>query len=157
MFHNILSTIILSTVINILFYFQFKIGRGSTACVFRFQPYIDAKFEPSNYAVKVFQDESIYEHEKELNNELIKRFEELKKSESINSELEMKTSDMFIYQVACIDSHNAIVYEPVGEKLGQLTPQKIDQIFKAVRSLHRLEIIHRDLSPNHFYQVYKQF
>ena len=122
--------------------------------MFRFQPYIDAKFEPSNYAVKVFQDKSFYEREKELNNELTKRFEELKKSESIDSQLEMmKTSDMFIYQVACIDSHNAIVYEPVGDKLSQLTPVKIDQIFKAVRSLHRLEIIHRDLSPNHFYQV----
>lgn len=127
--------------------------------MFRFQPYSDAiKFEPSNYAVKVFQDESYYERDKELNNELTKRFEELKKSESIDGQLESnKTSDMFIYQVACIDSHNAIVYQPVGVKLGLLIPRKIEQIFKAVRSLHRLGIIHRDLSPNHFYQVYKQF
>lgn len=62
---------------------------------------------------------------------------------------------MFLKQIACNDNNQSIVYHPVGIKIEpmKLTKDIISQIFIAVGHLHRLGIIHRDLSPNHFYQV----
>lgn len=117
-----------------------------------FSYYNNGKFDPTNYAVKVFQDKTVYQREKTINSELIKRFKELKNSGNKAADKD-KTSDMFIYQVQFNDDHKTIVYKPAGVRLLKLTKHKIDQLLKAVKSLHKLEIIHRDLSPNHFYQV----
>ena len=52
-------------------------------------------------------------------------------------------------------NYNAVVYSPVGRRIEKmrLLPHHISQIFDAVGELHRHGIIHRDLSPNHFFEV----
>ena len=94
------------------------------------------------YAIKVFENEEFYERELQINRKLLERFDK-------------KIPSMFIQQVFCRDENKAIVYKPVGKKLEKmrLTKRHVMGIFDAVGYLHKLGIIHRDLSPNHIFEV----
>lgn len=51
------------------------------------------------------------------------------------------------------DAHNAIVYNPKGSRLEKLTKCRVKQMFECVGKLHEIGVIHRDISPNHFFVI----
>lgn len=128
-----------------LLFFIYHIGNGASANVFLFKPYdqSEEKFQQSNYAIKVFHDEIYYERELAINKSISERF---------NGRIPV----VFTKQVGFIKNKKSIIYEPVGQRIQRLDKSRILEIFDAIKELHNRGIIHRDLSPNHFYQVYNK-
>ena len=87
---------------------------------------------------KIFKDEKSYEIEKKIFKEYTQRGIE---------------SKHIVKPVLCNDTKLAIVLEPLGRplRLEKLTKDRIKQMFKCVEELHKNGLIHRDLSPTHFY------
>lgn len=129
-----------------LLFFIYHIGNGASANVFLFKPYdqSEEKFQQSNYAIKVFHDRNYYERELAINESISKRFNGC-------------IPDVFTKQAGSIQDKKSIIYERVGQRIQRLDKSRILEIFDAIRELHTRGIIHRDLSPNHFYQVYNKY
>ena len=87
---------------------------------------------------KIFKDEKSYEIEKKIFKEYTQRGIE---------------SKHIVKPVLCNDTKLAIVLQPLGRplRLEKLTKDRIKQMFKCVEELHKNGLIHRDLSPTHFY------
>lgn len=63
------------------------------------------------------------------------------------------SSKHIIKPIQYLDDRLAIVLEPFGRQLSKenLTSRRVEQMFDCVQEIHQNGIIHRDLSPAHFY------
>lgn len=88
--------------------------------------------------MKIFKDKISYKREKKIFDEYITRRIE---------------SKHIVKPVLFQENRLAIVLEPLGRPVRseKLTNERIKQMFTCVQELHKNGVIHRDLSPAHFY------
>ena len=101
--------------------------------------------------IKIFGAEVNYRIERRIFEELELNIKEAEKEPD-------EPRRQIIEAVGFFDNHLAIVMKPSGVllKKEKLTVKRVQMMFECVRQLHSYGLIHRDLSPAHFYLI-KEF
>lgn len=122
---------------NNIFHIDSYLGHGSSGTVFQTLPVGDNQ---QRFAVKVYSNASISTIDKEA--EMLTKFH----------------GDKLFVQLHHHDrANNALILSPCGRPLDQLTinfpPSKesLNHLIAIVNQLRERKVVHRDISPNHFY------
>lgn len=107
-----------------------------------------------DFVIKVFNDQNLFELEKNILQEVQKRFLAHFQKTNLASNLDVKNSGTnntrFYTPISVIEPAKSIVFTPHGEPITRLTKTRLAQIFECMTQLHDCGVIHRDITPDHF-------